>query len=147
MLKVINKDILTVEAGIICHQVNCQGVMGSGIAKSIRDKWPIVYESYLSWCKLGKPSDLLGNLMIVPVAKDLRIANIFGQYNYGRSSLQYTDYFAVEKAFKELCTWNLGKVNKVYIPFNMGCGLANGKWETYEPIIEKYIPSAIVCKL
>ena len=31
---------------VICHQVNCQGVMGSGIAKQIRDTYPIVFENY-----------------------------------------------------------------------------------------------------
>ena len=39
---------------IICHQVNCQGVMGSGIAKQVREKYPNVYNSYKKACdKLG----------------------------------------------------------------------------------------------
>ena len=28
---------------IVCHQTNCQGVMGAGIAKQIRDTWPRVF--------------------------------------------------------------------------------------------------------
>ena len=31
---------------ILCHQVNCQGVMGAGLAKQIRSKYPEVYEQY-----------------------------------------------------------------------------------------------------
>jgi len=39
-------DILKVKSGFIVHQVNCQKVMGGGLALAIRKKWPIVYERY-----------------------------------------------------------------------------------------------------
>ena len=42
-----NKSLLDLSPNIvICHQVNCQGVMGAGIAKQIRARWPEVYEDY-----------------------------------------------------------------------------------------------------
>ena len=31
---------------VICHQVNCQGKMASGIAKQIRNTYPQVYDAY-----------------------------------------------------------------------------------------------------
>ena len=31
----IKKDITTIEKGVIMHQVNCQDVMGAGVAKAI----------------------------------------------------------------------------------------------------------------
>ena len=46
MLKYIKGDITEIESGIICQQTNCQGVMGSGLAKAIRDKWPKVFDEY-----------------------------------------------------------------------------------------------------
>ena len=46
MPNIIYDDITKSNADYICHQVNCQGVMGSGVAKAIRDKWPQVYEEY-----------------------------------------------------------------------------------------------------
>ena len=48
-------DIFDSGADIICHQVNCQGVMGSGLAKQIRERYPIVYEEYKKWCDESKP--------------------------------------------------------------------------------------------
>ena len=49
-IKFVNGNILTFperdEDTIICHQVNCKGVMGAGLAKQIRDKWPDVYDRY-----------------------------------------------------------------------------------------------------
>ena len=37
MIKIIDGDLLNSEADIICHQVNCQGKMNSGVAKQIRE--------------------------------------------------------------------------------------------------------------
>jgi len=46
-MNLIDKDITTVEIGVMVSQVNCRGVMGAGVAKAIRDRWPIVYiENY-----------------------------------------------------------------------------------------------------
>ena len=42
----IQKDITTERHGLIIHGVNCQGVMGSGVALAIRNKWPVVYDEY-----------------------------------------------------------------------------------------------------
>ena len=47
MITYKNGNLLESGCDIICHQVNCQKVMGSGIAKQIREKWPIVYYDYL----------------------------------------------------------------------------------------------------
>ena len=46
MIKHIKRDIFKSGADLICHQVNCQGVMGSGIAKQVREKYPKVYKEY-----------------------------------------------------------------------------------------------------
>ena len=39
-------NVFDSDADIICHQVNCQGVMGSGVAKEVRERFPNVYEQY-----------------------------------------------------------------------------------------------------
>lgn len=67
-MKFINKDITTVEAlSILLHGVNCQGVMASGVAKAIAEKWPIVREHYLSL----KVSDMyLGKIQAVEVSSN-----------------------------------------------------------------------------
>ena len=41
-----NGNLLDAQTAVIAHQVNCQGVMGSGVAKQIRDKWTNVYTAY-----------------------------------------------------------------------------------------------------
>lgn len=48
--EVIDENLLDAKNGIICHQVNCQGKMNSGVAKAIREKYPRVY-SVLRICR------------------------------------------------------------------------------------------------
>jgi hypothetical protein len=42
MVKIVKGDLLKSDCQYIAHGVNCQGVMNSGIAKQIRDKYPEV---------------------------------------------------------------------------------------------------------
>lgn len=58
-----NGNILDSGAAVICHQVNCQGKMNSGVAKAIREKWPEVYTRYRT--KYECEVDLLGQIQPV----------------------------------------------------------------------------------
>ena len=144
-MKIIEQDILSVQEGIICHQVNCQGKMGTGIALAIHKKWPKVYNNYIGW--ISNPGSLLGYFQLVEITPNLYVANMFCQDRYGRDK-RYTDYNAVKQAFTELYNWwrkyliNL----QIYIPYNMGCGNAGGDWKTYSDIVEEVCPGAIVCR-
>ena len=46
-----HSNLLNIRSGVICHQVNCIGAMGAGLALQIRNKWPIVYEKYKEDCR------------------------------------------------------------------------------------------------
>lgn len=41
MIKIINDNILNSTENIICHQVNCKGIMESGLAKQIKYRYPM----------------------------------------------------------------------------------------------------------
>lgn len=45
-IKTILKDITTVTRGIIIHGCNAQGVMGSGVALALKNKWPEIFGPY-----------------------------------------------------------------------------------------------------
>jgi hypothetical protein len=144
-MTIIKKDILTVERGIICQQVNCMGVMGSGLAKSIRDKWPQVFTTYSDFCKGRKPGvDLLGEMLPVKVGEDLWVANIFSQYDYNRdgSQIKHTEYGALHKALREL-----PKNRDIYFPYLIGAFRGGGDWRIISEIIDFHFPKAIVCQL
>jgi O-acetyl-ADP-ribose deacetylase (regulator of RNase III) len=46
MIHYVKGNLLDSNCDYICHQVNCQGVMGSGIARQIRERYPVVYLYY-----------------------------------------------------------------------------------------------------
>lgn len=144
---VITRDILENTAGIIVQQVNCQGVMNVGLAKQIREKWPIVFEEYQK--RKVKTLGSMQLILVEPAGKyseyPLYVCNIFGQLGYGTNQ-QQTNYQGVKKAFiklkKELHRHKL----PIFIPYMMGCGLGGGDWNKYLSIIFKIIPEIIICK-
>ena len=46
MIKIVDGDLLQANVPLIAHQTNCLGVMGAGIARSIKNKWTDVYTQY-----------------------------------------------------------------------------------------------------
>ena len=97
MIKHIKCDIFESGANVICHQVNCQGVMGSGIAKQVREKYPEVYKQYKILCDYVKNNPnkrLLGSRQFIEVSKNKYIVNLFAQENYGYDGKRYTNYEA-----------------------------------------------------
>lgn len=143
-MQILQGNILDVTEGIICHQVNCKGVFGAGLALQIREKYPVVYQKYIDWYNHDYWS--LGVVQLVTISPALRVCNLAGQYSYGRDK-QYTNYEALRVGFKALA--NLaGRDNaKIYIPYKMGCGLAGGNWDIASKIIEEILPEAIIVKL
>jgi len=103
-MQYIKKDITTVTTGIVLHSVNCQGVMGSGVALAIKRKWPQAFQSYLEFCDTESISEtsphihdtslLLGKVNMVEVSDNLFVANLFGQQFYGNDGKTYASPFA-----------------------------------------------------
>lgn len=139
---IINGDILKAKFGIVCHQVNCRGKMGAGIALKIRKKWPQAYKDYMEAYEERRL--IPGEVILSTIVPDqLYVANICGQLDYGRNK-QYTIYEAVKQGLQKvnIIANELGLL--VYIPKNMGCALAGGDWNIVSSIIEEVIPNAII---
>lgn len=138
MVEVVeNSNLLEVKNGILCHQVNCIGVMGAGIALQIKKKWPKVYISYLDDCNLFKtdPKKLLGHVQDVMVDNDLFIANCFGQITPGNGCM--TDYKAWDIILDKLKDLSNFLNLDLHFPWMIGCGLAGGDWEIMHKKFEK----------
>jgi O-acetyl-ADP-ribose deacetylase (regulator of RNase III) len=144
-------DILKVTKGIIVQQVNCQGVMGCGIALAIRQKWPEVYTAYKKKVKDAQAKittqELLGDVQLVNVGKNLYVANIFAQYGYGRDK-RYTDYESFIVCLVQLLVQRSGNCPEldIYFPYKIGCGNAGGNWNDIKWIIKNLIPDAIIVR-
>ena len=62
---IVEKNLFESDAPVFCHQVNCLGVWGSGIAKSMREIFPDVYEKYRDICVKNEYLVLLGHTAII----------------------------------------------------------------------------------
>lgn len=146
MIKTVHGDILTPNTEdrgvIICHQVNCKGVMGAGLALQVKKKHPGVYS--LCWDKCRQIAAGIGGLGDVQLCSALTsagylVANIFGQDQYGRGRC-FTDYDALRKAFAYLASGF--PTYTIRIPYMMGCGLAGGNWGIVSGIIKETLVDA-----
>lgn len=122
---------------IIAHICNDIGGWGKGFVTAISKKWKQPEAEYRRWYREGKDFSL-GEMQIVEVEKDIWISNMIAQHKIisqtkGISPIRYE---AVEKCLEKL-TFAALKLNaEVHMP-RIGCGLAGGKWDEIEPIIEK----------
>lgn len=137
MIKHIKCDIFKSGATLILHQVNCQGVMGSGIAKQVKEKYPVAYEQYKHKCDMCEPSQLLGTTQLVKVNDDFYIVNLFAQENYGYDGKCYTDYESLRCCLSTV-EYNTNAMNEVIaIPYLMGCHRGGGDWNVVYKMIEE----------
>jgi O-acetyl-ADP-ribose deacetylase (regulator of RNase III) len=149
MLHYKKGNLLDVKEGIIAHGVNCQGVMGSGVALAIKQKYPIVFDAYRNlsddYGLADKLQALLGQIQVRGVVpKDvshpteplLLVANLFTQFDYGKEKQRYVDYDAVATCFEKLYEINNRFYNlPLHIP-KIGAGLGGGDWNVISVIIE-----------
>lgn len=143
MIKIIKGNLFDTSAPIIAHQVNCKGVMGSGVAKQVKEKYPLVFSAYKNYCQ--ENDNLLGKVLLVDSSGNERlieenrpyIANLFGQDNYGYDGKQYTNI----EAFKEACVSLYIKaqmlgVNTIAMPYKIGSDRGGASWSQVYMILE-----------
>ena len=125
-MKIIEGNLLDINKGVIIHQVNNRGVMGAGIAKQIRAKYPKHYDDYMK----NKQYEKLGDLVYTRIRRDFVVIGMISQDGYGRDKDKvYTSYDAFEQCLMKINKLYRKNSNvKYYVPFGIGCNLANGDW-------------------
>lgn len=151
MSKIIKKDITTAPADIIiCHQVNCKGAFGSGVAAAIANKWPEAKKDYLEYVSLNKPNpyQMLGHILITKCKDSHTVIHMFSQYDYGRGNKQYTNYLAFENCLLKISD-RINIEERIAFPWKIGCGLGGGDWNIIYSMIEEKLNgyNIIYCKL
>lgn len=148
MIKHIRCNVLDSYAAIIAHQVNCMGVMGSGVAAQVKERFPDAYKAYRAFCDQNRDQRIamLGTTQFCAVSRypdsglpRVYLANLFAQYDYGRDrSRVYTDYAALRQCFVKLSDFALPSDRIIALPSRIGCGYGGGDWEgVVLPMIEE----------
>lgn len=131
MLTYIQGNLFDTTDEIICHGCNARGVMGSGVAKIIRDTYP---EAFIKYKIIHDLTGLyLGQNVIVKTSNKI-IFNMITQENFGTDKVQVS-YQAIDKCFRQLRLFmeEYGYTN-ASIP-KIGAGLAGGDWDIISEII------------
>ena len=137
-MKIIYKqgDLLEAEESVIVHGCNAQGVMGSGVALAIRNKYPEAAKKYFKMKEDGRMQ--LGCCTFCRQDDGKMVINAITQEFYGRNPhVVYVSYAAIAHVFKNINEWaKLYSKKAIAIP-KIGAGLANGDWGIIEKIIEE----------
>ena len=145
MLKHIKGNLINLaeegEFDIIVHGCNCQNTMASGIAKEIRERYPVAYRADTNMHhRAHSPSDLLGNYSwhvgcVAPNGNKFTIVNAYTQLHYLPRGIDHFEY----ESFKLILT-KLSAVSpeaKFGLPY-IGMGLAGGDIYRILPMIEAF---------
>jgi len=144
-IKYIQGDLLKAPEIVIIHGCNCKGVMGSGVAKLIKEQHPLAFKEYR---KVFEETGLFLGDVIWVHSNNKIIANCLTQQDFGTDKVQ-VDYDAVECCMTEInrnCI--VHGITAVAMP-KIGAGLAGGDWNIIEKIIETSLtyPIPVVYKV
>ena len=137
-MEIIYKEgnLLDAQTDVIAHQVNCQGVMGSGVAKQIKEKWPDVFKQYDYHVRM-LDHNVLGDCQLVQIKENKFVANLFGQRYYGRENLRYTSYDGIYDALVKLQVYmNTRSCKSIAIPYKMSSDRGGADWNVILAMIE-----------
>lgn len=156
MIKYVTADMLDFSVDtpdIIIHQTNCEGRMGGGVAKTIKEKFPKVYVEYLEFLarkRFNGENNLLGQVFETNVRigdNIVKFVDVFAQnscsentssYRDGRftsydalhDGLLYVRDIIVERLYEKRC-----RPIKIWMPAKIGCVKGGGKFEIVTAII------------
>lgn len=149
MIHEVKGSLLETNCDYICHQVNCMGKMNSGVAKAIREKWPVVFKQYEELCESWHAwayahhsqepeqhaaSAMLGRVQLVQVTENQIVINLFGQGTFGYDGKRYTSYDAFWMGLGEIrkCV-PVG--NTIAFPKNIGSCRGGANWNVIKTMI------------
>ena len=131
----------------LIHCCNAQGVMGSGIAKEIKQRIPAAFKAY----KQG--IDFCDNKMISSLGSTSlggQVINIVGQEFYGADGKRYVNYGALAQGLTDIISY-LDEDNVVAVPYKMASDRAGGDWdivlELLTHLVVPYVKDLVIYKL
>jgi O-acetyl-ADP-ribose deacetylase (regulator of RNase III) len=121
---------------VITHICNDIGGWGKGFVLAVSKRWKQPEQQYRKWYESGQNFQL-GAVQFVQVEADLVIANIIAQHKVSATSgVPPIRYEAVREGLQKVAHYALIHQASVHMP-RMGAGLAGGKWEEIEKIVEE----------
>ena len=138
MIIIKEGDLFSAPSGIICHQVNCEGVMGRGVAKTFKEKYPFAFLQYRDLCHDFVSDELLGTVLMRYEIDGKWTCCMFAQNDWRGQGCK-TNY----AAFRECCNTLKYRIDAlqsdivINMPYGIGAGLGGGDWNIIYSILEE----------
>lgn len=132
MIRFLQGDIFASKAQVLVATVNCVGIMGKGLAKEFRQRFPEMYKEYVKVCKKGELrrgqlyfyKDLHAQILCFPTKDNWKGPS---KYEFIEDGLK-----TLVKNYRE---WEIGSIA---IP-PLGCGMGGLEWSKVKGLIVKYL--------
>jgi len=125
------------EFDIIVHGCNCHNTMGSGIAREIRERYPIAYDADTEAAKMWpRPVARLGNFSYAGTDKQFIIINAYTQVNFMPRTVDHFEYeafYVILKKIEDLVSDGV----RLGFPY-IGMGLAGGNADRIISMLEDF---------
>lgn len=129
---------------LIVHVCNTLGGWGAGFVLAVSKRWPEPEAAYRAWYHARTHKDasgdgrfLLGQVQVVGVLPDTWVVNMIGQEGMRTGSNgPPIRYAALRECLLKVAQIASEKKASINMP-RIGCGLAGGRWEMVEPIINE----------
>ena len=133
MVTVTTGDIFESDAQTLVNTVNCVGVMGKGIARGFKDRFPDMYRDYVKRCEAGMVR--LGEPYLFPRLTPPSILN-FPTKHHWRSVSKLEDIIrGLDYLREHYRDWGIDSI--AFPP--LGCGEGNLEWRVVGPTLFRYL--------
>ena len=126
----------------IVNPVNCVGVMGAGLAKAFKDRYPLMFLEYKKACNTHSFNPLKPGSLFIYNHGELKIICFPTKNHFSENSkIEYIDsgLISLSRAIKRL------NIKSISIPM-LGCGLGGLKQEDVIPLFYKHL-SNVDCEI
>lgn len=147
-MRIVDGNLLDADVNCIIHQTNCQGIMGGGVAKEVRARYPKVYEQYKDLCSRSNPKALMGTCQFINIGEEKYLVNLFGQNGINPAWYlggQVTNYDAICHGAEEIRDFmDSHNLTTAAVPYKMGAVRGGGKWEIIDQILTEILGDKVV---
>lgn len=133
-------NIFDTDATYIGHGVNVRGVMGAGIAKQFRDRYPMMYRRYKQVCNEGslRPGNFWADVIWDDeLQRQVVVVNLASQQEPGADATYLWLFGSLARFAKAASeSTRLAAYDGLVALPEIGCGIGGLKWDGVKKMVE-----------